>query len=104
MAADLFDVAASALEQHSSLDRLEARGTLRIALKSAGLAANALTLDQLAVVLERLLPGELSTRGVEDGASVCAAVLSSVKDSAATAVAPNGAGGVDEIFRRLGGD
>jgi len=104
MASDLFDAAADALERHSSLDRLEARGTLRIALKAAGLAPNALILEQLAVVLERVLPGELATRGVEDGAAVCAAVMTSVKGSAAAATAPAAAGSVDDVFRRLGGD
>ena len=37
MGAALFDFAADQLEQHTGLSRLEARGTLRIALKDAGL-------------------------------------------------------------------
>ena len=56
MASGLFDVAAESLEAHSVLDRLEARGTLRLALKAGGLDAESLTVKQLDVVLERVLP------------------------------------------------
>ena len=104
MASGLFDVAAESLEQHSSLDRLEARGTLRIALKAGGLDAKALTEEQLGVVFERVLPGELAMRGVEDAAGVCAAVMAAVKDSAAAADTANTSGNVYDVFRRLGGD
>ncbi len=39
MAALLFDSIAEALEQATSLDRLESRGTLRLALETSGLDA-----------------------------------------------------------------
>jgi len=38
----------------TSFNRLEARGTLRFALKESGLEVKALRADQLKVVLERL--------------------------------------------------
>ena len=104
MTADLFDFAANELERHTDFDRLEARGTLRLALKAAGLAANTLTVEQLAVVVERVLPGELSTRGIDDTTAVCAAVMASVKESAAALATPDAEGSVDDVFRRLGGD
>jgi hypothetical protein len=103
MAADIFDLAAELLEQRTSLDRLEARGTLRIALKSAGLDVASLTAEQLAVVFEKILPGELELRGVGDAAATCSAVAKEVASSP-LAAAQDGASGVDEIFRRLGGD
>jgi hypothetical protein len=44
VAADLFDFVAEQLEHHTSLDRLEARGTLRLALKEAGLDPQSIAL------------------------------------------------------------
>ena len=104
MGSGLFDLAALNLEQHSSLDQLQARGTLRIALKEGGLDAKALTAEQLGIVLERVLPRELTMRGVEDAAGVCASVMAAIKDSAAAAEATKPSGNVYDVFRRLGGD
>ena len=103
MAVGCFDLAAESLEQHSSLDRLEARGTLRLTLKEGGLDAKTLTVEQLGVICERLLPGELSTRGVENATEVCAAVMASVKDSPTTQEAA-GVKDAYDIFRCLGDD
>lgn len=103
METDLFDFAAERLEHATSLDRLQARGTLRIALKQAGLEPASLTLDQLRVVLERILPGELDTRGVAGAADTCNAILQQASDSP-RAAEWQGSGSVDEIFRRLGRD
>ncbi len=47
MDATLFDLTAERLEHHVGLDRLAARGTLRIALKAAGLEPKNLTGAQL---------------------------------------------------------
>lgn len=102
MAADLFDFAAERLEQHTSFSRLEARGTLRIALKSAGLDAKSLKVDQLSVVFEKLMPGELERRGVRDTALVCGAVIGDLANSP-TPTDANSSDDVDGIFSRLGG-
>jgi len=40
-----------ALESETSFSRIEARGTIRLALKSAGLAANSVTPEQIKVVV-----------------------------------------------------
>jgi hypothetical protein len=98
--ATLFDFAAERLEHHAGFDRLEARGTLRIALKAAGLAPKSLTGTQLQAVFERVMPGELDSRGVSDMQDVCAAVLADV-GSAGGAAADAGATSPDDIFRRL---
>jgi hypothetical protein len=100
MAADLFDFAAERLEHHASLDRLEARGTLRIALKAAGVEPKNLTDAQLQVVFEKVMPGELDSRGVSDVPDVCAAVLADLA-RAGGAAADAGATSPDDIFRRL---
>ena len=102
MAADLFDSAAKRLEHHTSLDRLTARGTLRIALKVAGLEAKNLTGAQLRVVFKKVMPGELEKRGVSDVQDVCAAVLADL-ESAGDAAENASATSPEEIFRRLSG-
>ncbi len=100
MADTLFDFAADSLEQHSPFDRLEARGTLRIALKAAGLEPKNLTSTQLQVVFEKVMPEELDSRGVSDMQNVCAAVLADL-GSAGGIAAGAGATSPDDIFRRL---
>ena len=44
---NVFDWVCGALESATSLDRLEARGTLRLALKASGLEARTVTAEQL---------------------------------------------------------
>jgi hypothetical protein len=96
-----FDWLCTELESKSSLDRLEARGTVRIALKQSGLDVRSLTGDQVKVVIDKVLPGELAARGIEDADEICSdlakGLLGMNFGSAAGAQSP------DEIFRRLGG-
>jgi hypothetical protein len=63
------------LEQTTHLDRLEARGTVRLAMKGAGLEPKQVGRDQLQVVLEKLMPSELEGRGVEGSDAVCQALI-----------------------------
>jgi len=100
MAVDWFDLAAEQLEHHTDFGRLEARGTLRIALKAAGVEPKNLTGAQLRVVFAKVMPGELDSRGVGDVQDVCAAVLADI-GSAGDAAENAGATNPDEIFRRL---
>lgn len=99
----LFDLAATALETHSSLDALESRGTLRIALRAGGLDVESLEPTQLQAVFEHLMPEHLSKRGIADPRRICHAVLQDVA-RAATDTAPPSRGGADRVLRRLGGD
>lgn len=87
------------LEKETDLDRLEARGTVRIALKSAGLEAGTVRPDQMKVVIEKVMPGELAARGVDDADAVCARLAERVD----RIDAGEGAESPDEVFRRLGG-
>jgi hypothetical protein len=99
----LFDLAAERLEHLTDFDRLESRGTLRLALKSAGLDPKSLDVSQLRVVFEKLMPGELETRGVNDAAAICRSVMGEVTNSPLpTDVASST--DLDGIFSRLGGD
>ena len=95
----VFDFVCEKLEQGSPLDRLAVRGTVRIALKQAGLEARAVTPDQMAVVVEKILPGELQSRGVEGGEGLCA----SIKTGLAGVSAGVQADTPDSVFQRLGG-
>jgi hypothetical protein len=95
-----FDCVCEHLEAHTSLDRLEARGTVRLTLKQAGLDARDVTPGQLEVAVEKLLPGELSARGVEDTSSVCSAISAKLRTLGPEAGASDSP---EDVFRRLGG-
>ena len=101
MGSDLFSVVSLRLEQYTDLDRLEARGTLRIALKKAGVDAKSFTLEELETVFAMILPDELSQRGVEDAEATCGAVMKSLAGEVGEAAAAS-ATARDEILRRLG--
>lgn len=96
-----FDWLCTELESKSSLDRLEARGTIRIALKQAGLDVRTITLDQMQVVIDKVLPEELMARGIDDGSAICTALSQSIKGQSFGG--GRAAQSPDEIFRRLGG-
>lgn len=102
MATAIFDIAAEKLEESTNMDRLAARGTLRIALKQAGLDAQNLTIPQLKAVFEKLMPKELEARGVTDAAAACTAVIANIESTASEADLTS-TNSTDEIFKRLGG-
>lgn len=102
MSTDLFDLAADKLEASTDMDRLAARGTVRIALKEAGLDANKLTIPQLRAVFEKLMPKELDARGVSDADSTCRAVMDEIAASA-NSIDLTSSTSPDDIFKRLGG-
>ncbi len=87
------------LEERTSLERLEARGTVRIALKEAGLEAGSVTGGQLAVVLARVLPGELTGRGIEDAESVCQKLAGGLREIPGD---PSDHETPEAVFARLG--
>jgi hypothetical protein len=93
-----FSFVCEQLEQRTSLDRLEARGTVRIALKQAGLEAGSVVPDQMEVVLERLMPGELASRAVEGAESLCAELIRAVAGLSVETAADS----PESVFARLG--
>lgn len=97
--AEAFEAVCSHLEARTSLDRLAARGTVRIALKQAGLDARAVTPEQMALVAEKLLSAELASRGVAEATAVCAELVGKLRSikSARGGEIP------DALLRRLGG-
>jgi hypothetical protein len=97
---EAFDRACTLLEGLTEFSRLEARGTIRIALKQAGLNASSVRASELVVVARAVLPGELESRGVAGSDSVCHQLcedLSKVADSPSEDTP-------ESVFSRLGGD
>lgn len=97
--APVFELVCDELERRTSLGRLEARGTVRLALKEAGLAANAVSVREMQVVLERVLPAALASRGVENGDALC----NEIRIGAARLKDAQAKDTPEAIFGRLGG-
>ncbi len=102
MATDLFDIAAENLEGATDMDRLAARGTLRIAVKEAGLDPHKLTVSQLRAVFEKLMPKALDAGGVSNATTACQTVMDEIARSADASDIASSAS-PDDIFKRLGG-
>ncbi len=96
---EVFDFVCEELEKRTSLDRLEARGTVRITLKQAGLEARSVSAQQMGVAVEKLLPGELGSRGIDEADQLCSAIKAAL---AKLEVAPS-ADTPEAVFERLGG-
>ena len=81
MAASIFDFVAEELERRTDLAKLEARGTVRLALKEAGLDARSVSPEQMAEIVREVMPGEMRARGVEGAEEVCEAITGALKSS-----------------------
>lgn len=73
-----FELTAQLLEEITALSRIEARGTLRIALKQAGFEAGGIEPNQLRVVVGKVLPAQLSGLGLENVEDVCARLAAQI--------------------------
>ncbi len=99
MSASVFDHVADQIIKHTSLAKLEARGTLRIAVREAGLDARSITAGEMAVVLQRVMPKEFDARGIEDASGICEQIVASLADGdfeEASGESP------EAVFARLG--
>ena len=74
----VFEIACGELEKATSLSALEARGTVRIALSQSGLDARSVSAKEMDVILRRVLPKELTLRGVEDPEGVASAIAAAL--------------------------
>ena len=99
MSESLFEFAAAELQKRSDLEDLEARGTIRLALKSSGLTAREVTQEQMVVVIDQVLPRELQLRGVENPEGVCGELFQAVKGFEAGNDESAGAS-PEDVFRR----
>ena len=102
MADTIFDFVAQKLEQGTDFDKLEARGTIRLALKQAGLEAKTVACDQMAVVLDKVLPGELKARGVDEPEAICEAIARDLKSFDGGAKVSDDQS-PEAVFKRIGG-
>jgi hypothetical protein len=93
-----FDRVSEKLEECSALNRLEARGTLRIALKDSGFDAKSVAASQLRVVIERLLPQHLRDRGIPAPEELCQLLVDSIVSEASS----DSDDSPESIFARLG--
>ena len=96
--AAVFDFVCSQLEQRTSFNRLEARGTMRLVLKEAGLDAARVTPAQMKAVVEKILPDQLRKRAVADPERHCAALVAQL---ASSRFAEAGGESPEAIFARL---
>ena len=94
-----FDSVCNGLGQHTPLDRMQCRGTLRLVLKEAGLDPANVQPREMAVVVQRVLPSALESRGVAGAKDLCERLA---LGPAGLADAPQ-VDSPDAIFRRLAG-
>jgi hypothetical protein len=97
-----FEWLCAAVEEGTTFERLEARGTVRIALKEAGLEPRVVTPEDLRVVVQKILPRELRQRGVVDESALCERLIAGLRSLESRSRGPE-TDTPDAIFRRLGG-
>ncbi|MBW2541979.1 MAG: hypothetical protein JRF15_07810 [Deltaproteobacteria bacterium] len=100
MSESLFEFVAEKLLEKTDLENLEARGTIRLALKSSGLTAREVTREQMIVVIKQVMPRELRVRGVEDPDGACEALAQAVKGFEHEGADSDGTS-PEDVFRRL---
>jgi hypothetical protein len=96
---EAFEWLCQQIEDATPLDRLEARGTVRLALKDAGLDARTVSFVEVAVLLKRVLPLELQRRGIDDGEPICASLVSGIGDRGTRSTSHETP---ETVFSRLG--
>jgi len=100
MSASIFDFVSDELERLTKLEKLEARGTVRLALKAAGLDVRTVTTPQMVATLEKVMPKEIRARGVENSEQICRTIVTGLEAAypSSSAVNPESP---EAIFRRL---
>jgi hypothetical protein len=92
----VFTRACELLEKHTSFSALEARGTVRLALKGAGLDARNVGRSEMMVAVRSVLEPELRQRGVADPGAVCKQILEGLASVEQESASPY------DVFSRLG--
>jgi hypothetical protein len=98
----VFEWTSAALERATSFNSLQARGTVRLALKKAGLDAATVNVVGMTAVLSRLMPKELASRKIEGGDAICAQLVSELK-TANLAAPVSDEQTPEDVFRRMFG-
>ncbi len=95
-----FEWTADAVEAATELSRIEARGTVRLVLKEAGLEPSSVNGQQMQVVLKRLMPAALDRRRVEDAEALCNQLAEKLSRQSLGGASRESA---HDVFARLGG-
>jgi len=97
--AKAFTIVCDHLERATALARPAARGTVRLALKEAGLSPEFVTPAQMAVVTEKILPRELAALRIADVQGHCQSIRGRLQrarsEDTATGASP------EAVFERL---
>lgn len=93
-----FEWTAAEMEPLFGMSRIETRGTLRLALKEAGLEPRTVNARQMAVLLEKVMPKLLRSRRIVDPEPACASLALRVREQRFDdPFEPP-----EDVFRRLG--
>jgi hypothetical protein len=95
----VFEWLCTELATRTGFDALKSRGTLRLALQSAGVEPRTLSKEHALVVVERVLPRELGLRGVANAPAVCTELALALRLMTFAKAGPESA---DAAFARLG--
>ncbi len=76
----IFEAVCEALERATYFNRMQARGTIRLAMRTMGADVRRVDIGQMTRVLDRQLPRELESRRVSDVSKVCAKVKACLMD------------------------
>lgn len=97
-----FEFVCERLETIAKISRIEARGTVRLALREVGKNPAYVSPQDMSTIVTRVLPRMLQTRGVRDAAQLCQEIATQLSQaklaSGATYLDPA------EVFARLGSD
>ncbi len=97
-----FEFVCERLETIAKISRIEARGTVRLALREVGKNPAYVSPQDMMTIVTRVLPRMLQTRGVKDPAQLCQEISTQLSQaklaSGATYLDPA------EVFARLGSD
>ena len=76
----VFDWFSQALEEATSWSSLASRGTVRLALKKAGVDPSVVNKTEMFAVIDRILVRELEVRGIQQAAEVCRGLRSRLQE------------------------
>jgi hypothetical protein len=97
----VFDWVCSELERSTSLDPAVARGTVRLALREAGLNPDSVDAAGMEVVVEKILPRELLAHHLDGVDQLCRRMVQTLA-TRQFAAAHDRAGGAASVLDRLG--
>lgn len=97
-----FEFVCARLEAATTLSRIEARGTVRLALREVGMAPATVSVADMRRVTVKVLPTMLTSRAVRDAHVICGAI----ERALATEQLGDAPAAADpaEIFARMAGD